>query len=65
MLFGALKPISINIMKLNRSIKVGGIVLATLFVVTAFFNPGIIVIVLLFVLPLCFLIYVFWSLFSN
>ena len=47
MLFGALKPISINIMKLNRYTKVGGIAVATLFlVVMSFFNPGIIVLIL-------------------
>ena len=58
------EPINTNIMKLNRYIKVGGIALATFFVVTAFFIPGIIVIVFL-LLPVGFLIWVYWSLFKG
>ena len=65
MLFGALKPISINIMKLNRYTKVGGIAVATLLVVMSFFNPGIIIVVLFFILPVGFLIWVYWSLFKG
>ena len=59
------KPISTNIMKLNRYTKVGGIALATLLVAMSFFNPGIIVVVLFFIVPVCFLVWVYWSMFRN
>ena len=65
MVFGALRPISTNIMKLNRYTKVGGIALATFLVVMSFFKPGIIVIVLFFIVPVCFLIWVYWGLFIG
>ena len=52
-------------MKLNRYTKVGGIAIVTLLVVMSFFNPEIIIIVLFFILPVGFLIWVYWSLFKN